>query len=158
MLVPDDVRQQVEAVHASPCLLVYEFAGAGSLALFWLHAVGGSSRTVLEATDRYSPASLDVGDAPAVAQETAQVMARRARERARALGADDRVAMGVACTATIATDREKRGDHRAHIAVVSPGGARVSSLRLEKGRHDRLGEEEAVSRAVLGAIADACRS
>jgi hypothetical protein len=49
--------------------LVYEFTGAGSLALSWLHSVGGSSRLLLEACDRYSPGSLAelLGHAPAKA-------------------------------------------------------------------------------------------
>lgn len=41
----------ITAIHtaARPCVI--EFAGAGSQALWWLHSVAGSSRTVLEATD-----------------------------------------------------------------------------------------------------------
>jgi hypothetical protein len=48
----------VQKIHASQTKLVYEFTGAGSLALFWIHAEPGSSRTVLEASDRYAKASL----------------------------------------------------------------------------------------------------
>jgi hypothetical protein len=45
-------RQIIESVHASGTRLVYEFTDAGSFALAWLHAVAGSSRTVLEATEQ----------------------------------------------------------------------------------------------------------
>ena len=48
----------IQQIHSAGVKLVYEFTGAGSLALTWLHSVGGSSRTVLEATDRYAFASL----------------------------------------------------------------------------------------------------
>ena len=52
------LQHAIEQIHDTPIKLVLEFAGAGGLALFWLHSVPGSSRTVLEATDRYAPASL----------------------------------------------------------------------------------------------------
>jgi hypothetical protein len=51
-------QETITSIHQTPHRLVFEFAGAGSLALFWLHSVPGSSRTVLEATDRYAAASL----------------------------------------------------------------------------------------------------
>jgi hypothetical protein len=43
------------AIHATPHMMTMNFAGAGAQALAWLHSVGGSSRTILEATDRYVP-------------------------------------------------------------------------------------------------------
>jgi hypothetical protein len=51
------LEQIITTIHATPQKIVFEFAGAGSQALTWLHAVGGSSRTILEATDRYLAAS-----------------------------------------------------------------------------------------------------
>ena len=48
----------IDAIHASDLRAVIEFAGAGAPALAWLHGRAGSSRTVLEASDRYAPASL----------------------------------------------------------------------------------------------------
>ena len=47
----------VRAVHAAPVAAVLELAG-GTQGLAWLHAVGGSSATVLEAHDRYHHDSL----------------------------------------------------------------------------------------------------
>src|SRR5204862_7069527 len=79
-------QQLIERIHNSPHKLVLEFAGAGSQALFWLHSVPGSSRTILEATDRYTSASLAdlLGAVPehAVTRETAAVMATIAYRRA----------------------------------------------------------------------------
>jgi hypothetical protein len=79
---------------------VFEFAGAGSLALFWLHGVPGSSRTVLEATDRYASASLAelLGRAPEqfVARETAAAMASAAYRRANRLAEPGRSPSGSA--------------------------------------------------------------
>ena len=54
------IADLVAQIHAAPHMVVYEFAGAGSLALLWLHSVGGSSRTILEATDHYANASTSI--------------------------------------------------------------------------------------------------
>ena len=149
----------VERVHATPPRLVYDFAGAGVQALAWLHAVGGSSRTVLEAVDRYAPASLAEGVggpvAQAVAPEVAAALATRARHRARELAGPAEAVMGVACTATIATDRAKRGAHRAWVATADGLGVRLYGLELTKGARDRGAEEALVSALVLRAVADA---
>lgn len=149
----------VERVHAAPARLVYEFAGAGVQALAWLHAVGGSSRTVLEAVDRYAPASLAEGVGgvvdQAVAPEVAAALAGRARARARTLAGPGEAVVGVACTATIATDRAKRGRHRAWVASADGLGVRLYGLELTKGARDRAAEEALVSALVLRAVADA---
>ena len=55
---PDQLKKLIEDIHASPQMVVLDFAGAGSQALAWLHGVGGSSRTILEATDCYASTSL----------------------------------------------------------------------------------------------------
>jgi len=118
--------------------------------------VGGSSRTVLEATDRYSPRSLAglLGATPKqfVSSETAAAMAERAYERALLLADGTLPLLGVGCTATIATDRTKRGDHRCCIAVADGRQVVSYSLTIIKGLRDRLGEETLVSRLLLHAI------
>jgi hypothetical protein len=159
-----DILPIIEQIHAAPHRLVLEFAGAGSLALWWLHSVGGSSRTVLEATDRYSAASLrDVlGSTPAqaVAVPTAHDMAQQAYRRAQALSdsaADEQAPLlGVACTAAIATDYAKRGAHHCMVGICRADECMVDALTLAKGRRDRAGEETMVSRFVLASIARAC--
>ena len=104
----------IARIHAAarPCVL--EFAGAGSQALWWLHCVAGSSRTVLEATDRYSRYSMIslLGSEPAryVSQETAVAMAHAAFARAHDLSRTAAV-VALSCTATIATDYAKKGNH-----------------------------------------------
>lgn len=158
-MIDPQIQAVVAQIHAAPPLLVLEFAGAGSLGLFWLHAVAGSSRTILEATDRYASHSLAdlLGATPAqaVAPETAQAMATRAYERALLLNANAAPALGVSCTATIATDRLKRGEHRCYIAVRAADGVTTYGLTLVKGLRDRLEEEALVSRLLIHAIARA---
>ncbi|NJN68233.1 MAG: hypothetical protein HC884_16720 [Chloroflexaceae bacterium] len=157
-----DIHHTIEQIHSLPHKLVLEFAGAGSLALWSLHRVAGSSHTVLEATDRYSSASLIdlVRNRPAqfVSTETAMAMARQAYERAVHLEGVQRASLllGVGCTATIATNYMKQGEHRCAIAVQSTEGMTTYDLQMKKGLRDRAGEETLVSRLLVYAIAHAC--
>ncbi len=160
MRVEPTVVELVEQIHDAPQQLVFEFAGAGSLALYWLHSVAGSSRTVLEATDRYSSLSMAdlLGETPEqfVSEETARAMAARAYRRAMRLTDGGGACLGLACTATIATDRVKRGEHRAWVAVQDRREARAYGLTLTKGARDRLGEETVVGQLIVRALARAC--
>lgn len=147
----------IEQIHGSGRRAVIEFAGAASLGLAWLHAVAGSSRTILEATDRYSSASMVdlIGELPEkfVSRETAEEMAERAFRRAMTFSDGAELAIGVACTATIATDRVKRGEHGCWVAVRNQAGSSAYGLVISKGARDRLGEEALVSRLLIHAIA-----
>jgi hypothetical protein len=81
-------------------------------------------------------------------------MAVRARERARALAPRTAVA-GVGCTASLRSDRPKRGDHRVYLAVDSDRGVALRSLTLTKEVRSREEEEEVVDRVLLNALAEA---
>jgi hypothetical protein len=64
--------------------------------------------------------------------------------------------IGVGCTAAIATDRTKRGDHRAFVGVdVGEPAVTTHALNLKKGARARDEEEALVSRLVLNALAAA---
>jgi nicotinamide mononucleotide (NMN) deamidase PncC len=157
--MPDPSQEAaITAIHAAPEKLVFAFTGAGSLALYWLHSVAGSSRTILEAIDCYSHSSLAelIGGAPsrAVDPETARQMAERARSRAAAL-APGEPALGLGLTATIATDRLKRGEHRCYLAL-SAASTKIYGLTLTKGLRDREGEEQVIAALVIKALAEAC--
>lgn len=158
-MLDDTLAQQIAQIHATPPKLVFDFAGAGSLALRWLHAVAGSSRTILEATDRYAPPSMAdlIGHTPekSVSRATAELMAQQAYQRAVRLGDGDVPVLGVALTATIATDRVKRGDHGCWVAVCDSSGLRAYGLTLVKGARDRDGEEHVASTLAIRAIAEA---
>jgi hypothetical protein len=158
---PDgELAAVIQAIHAAPHRLVYAFAGAGSLALHWLHAVAGSSRTVLEARDCYAPRSLAEiiggGGAAFVSAAAARAMAAWAAARATALAEGDWPLLGVACTAAIATDRARRGAEQAFVAVSAGGLVTLRHLTLVKGARNRAGQEELVSQLVIRAIAAAC--
>lgn len=148
----------IGAMHERPVRLVYEFAGAGAQALLWVRSVGGSSRTLLEAVDRYAPGSLaellEGAEVPAVSDEAALAMARHAADRAARLAPGETVA-GVGVSATIATDRLKRGEHRLVAALATPLATHLIRIGLSKGARSRAAEEELVSRVALGLMAEA---
>lgn len=149
----------IQAIHDAPQQAAIEFAGAGSQALAWLHQVPGSSRTVLEAADRYAPASLAdlLGFAPSrfADPHVAQLMAHRAYLRARELSQTASV-VGLGCTATLATDRAKRGDHRVCVATRDEKGTVTYELALTKGARTRAQEEALASLLLIRALAQTC--
>jgi hypothetical protein len=159
-MVDPTLQAAIKQIHDSAHKLVFEFTGAGSLALFELHSVAGSSRTILEATDRYAANSMVdlLGHAPEqfVSKATAIAMAAQAYRRAMRLAEPGTTCLGVACTAAIATDRVRRGEDHCWIAVRNSVGVASYGLVMIKAARDRLGEEQVVSRLLLQAIATAC--
>ena len=157
------ILELVEKIHDTPHLMVMNFAGAGSQALAWLHSVGGSSRTVLEVVDRYSaPSMMDAtGFEPDqfTSERVGKALAEHAYARAGSitsrLPGEGYVFFGIGMSATIATDRVKRGDHRMSLAVRDAFGVVAHEVVLTKGLRDRAGEEELLSRFALDAIAGA---
>ena len=155
----------IVAIHGTPTMLVLAVAGGGNAVIGDLLDVGGASRTVLEIVVPYAATAMDqfVGShaptpaPPAVSAAQAEAMASAALERARLLAPDTPDLLGVGVTAALVSDRPKRGEHRAHLAIARPGGIVVSSkVSLAKGELDRRGEDRAVADAVLAAIAAAC--
>ena len=149
-------RELVEALHDRPEQLVVAVTGGGVGLIADLLGVPGASRTVLEARVPYSEAALAglIGGTPdqAVSANTAVAMAKQCRRRALALTGSGEEVLGVACTAALASDRPKRGEHRAHVAVASAGEAARWALTLAKGARSRAGEDRLVSDLVLLAV------
>ena len=155
----EKTKQLVQTIHDAPERIIFVSAGAGTEALSNLLAVAGATRTLLEALVPYSTAAFDdfLGQTPTkyVTERTARLLAGRAFTRARWLAGTDSPVVGVACTATIITDRPKRGNHRAYIATWQPDRLVEFGIHLQKGHRDRAGEEHLVSQVILNAIADA---
>lgn len=156
-----DIRAVIEAIHSLRHGVVLICTGGGSAAIEWLLAVPGASATVLEALVPYSREALSalLGAEPehSASPETAALMAERAYERARRWARDaNRPVLGLACTATLATNYPKRGDHRAAIAVRDAERLTGYTVTMMKGARDRAGEEAVVSRLVIRALAEAC--
>ncbi|MDE2940477.1 MAG: hypothetical protein OXR67_16400 [Chloroflexota bacterium] len=154
-----EIQEIIVKLHGTPHKSVLAVAGAGSGAMSWLLGVSGASRTLLETLVPYGRLSMIdlVGEEPSqyVSPQNAKDMARACYRRGLKLLEDDSPVVGVACTATIATDYTKRGDHRACIATWDETGVTSYNLKLDKGKRDRIGEEEVVSRLLIQAMAQA---
>jgi hypothetical protein len=152
-------RRLIEAIHASPHKYVLALTGGGIQAAAMLLNVPGGSRTLLEAVVPYSDRSLIdfLGFRPRsfCSSDTARAMARRALERARWLAPGEEL-IGLGCTASLVSDRPKRGEHRFHVAAHSERGDTETSLVLTKGARDREGEEAVVDAAIFNTLAAAC--
>jgi nicotinamide mononucleotide (NMN) deamidase PncC len=152
------VKALVAALHGAPWRVVLALSGGGATATSQLLAVPGASRTVLELTIPYSEQALAeyLGHIPEsfCSTSTAQAMATRALQRARRLAPGDR-ALGVGCTASLRSDRPKRGDHRFHLAFETCRGVTTHSVVLKKDARDREEEEALVAAALLNGLAEA---
>jgi cytidyltransferase-like protein len=152
-----DVRSLIEALHSTPS---YRYAivasGGGSTAAAWLLSVPGGSRTILDIAIPYSEAALCdyLGRRPDsfCSAETSRLLAARALERARRL-APRAAVLGVGCTASLRSDRPKRGDHRLHIAFDFGRGVDTLSVTLAKEQRSREEEEEILDRSLLNGLA-----
>lgn len=154
------VETVVRAMHQQAGRAVVVTAGAGTAALQWLFGVAGASRTILEARVPYSERAFAefCGRVPRqfVSARAARWLAGNACQRAYALTETrDEPLFGVSCTATIATDRVKRGEHRAHVALWRAEEVTTFSLTLTKGARSRHEEERLVSALLLNSMAQA---
>ncbi len=173
--MPSDVEALVLALHRTPQKLVLAVSGGGSPAISWLLATPGASRTMLQAIAPYSEQAMVrwLGGRPGqfCSAPTARAMAMAAMLRGISLvesggrrsgpgseGGEEAggVVLGVGCTASLVSDRPKRGSHRAHVAVQSRATTMSRTVELKKGVRDRAAEEDLVARFILNAVAEAC--
>ena len=149
----------VESLHSTEGMASLVIAGAGAPAMGWILGVAGASRTVLDVQIPYaSSAMVDyIGAEPEqyVSERAALDLARAAYRRAVALREGGYPVVGLSCSATIATDRPKRGDHRCHVSTYDATGRTTTTLTLTKGLRSRDGEDDVVSRLILNALAEA---
>ena len=139
--MPERNDALINAIHANPRRGVFAVTGGGSGLLSALLSVPGASATVLEAHVPYANTALRdfLGAEPsqACSVETARALALRCFLRARQLGGD----FGFAITASLATNRRKRGAHRAYWAFQDAATARSWTCSGEDatGEHCRDG-------------------
>ena len=130
-----EIEAGIRRLHDSGWGLVMAVTGGGASLPGWLLAVPGASRTVLEVIVPYHEDSLTqfLGHRPEsfCSVGTSQELARRALERARWL-LPGRPIAGLACTASLRSDRPKRGPHRFHASVCHAGRIETWSLTLTK--------------------------
>ncbi len=153
--------QLIERIHAAARPMVLAITGGGSGAIAELLKVPGGSATVLEATVPYSAAALEqwLGGVPDhyCNERTARAMAMAAFERARRLStADPHALLGIGATASLASNRLKRGPHRIHVAWQSAERTVVISCELTKGARTRVEEEQLATQLILHTVAESC--
>jgi nicotinic acid mononucleotide adenylyltransferase/nicotinamide mononucleotide (NMN) deamidase PncC len=152
----------VADIHASGRQIVVAVTGGGSGAIGQLLQVPGASRSILEAIVPYASASLAdwLGGAPeqACSSATARAMAMAAFLRSRELAphVDPRALVGVGCTASLATDRLKRGAHRVHVAVQTSQVTQSRCFDASVDGEDRALQEVHAAGFLIGEIAAAC--
>src|SRR5713226_1828201 len=153
-----DIRTLIEALHRAPHKYVLAATGGGAGAASLLLSVPGGSRTVLEASVPYHPQALAefLGRQPEqfCSAATSRDMAARAYERACFLAPGEPV-LGVGSTASLVSDRPKRGDHRVHVTAQGSHGSKTYSLTLRKGARDREAEEALLDAIILNALVEA---
>ena len=156
----DLTRRQVQRVHSSDTVAALAIAGGGVSGLARLFEVPGASHTVLEALVPYAPTALAdfLGYEPGqmVAPATAEDMARTAYWRGRHLRQGSVRVVGIGCTASLATDRPKKGEHRCFISAWTEDAVTTYGLSFVKGLRGRPEEEGIVGELLLRALAEAC--
>ena len=153
-------EQLVEQIHDSPTRIVLAATGGGSRAIAELLEVPGGSRTLLEAVVPYAAPAI-IAWLGSVTDEfcssrAARAMAMTAFHRARQYEEPGAAPAGVACTASLATDRPKRGPHRVHLALQTADRTATLWLQLQKDRRSRAEEERLTGRLLLNVVAEAC--
>jgi nicotinamide mononucleotide (NMN) deamidase PncC len=138
--------------------MVVAITGGGSRAIAELLEVPGGSRTLLEAVVPYSAEALVdfLGGKPEqfCSARTARAMAMAGFQRARRLQPAERI-VGIGCTASLVSDRPKRGAHRIHVAFQTAGVTSTHSLELVKDLRSRTEEESIASSLILNCVAEA---
>jgi nicotinamide mononucleotide (NMN) deamidase PncC len=156
------MSERAARLHESPWRGVFHVTGGGSGFLAEMLSVPGASRTVLEARVPYAETALArlLGAQPeqACSEATARALAMAAFQEALRLSwaepAADREStlFGFACTASLATDRPKRGAHRAHVAVQTATDTWTLALDFDGNRQE---EEAALVEAIWAELGSA---
>ncbi len=153
----DDIRHLIERIHSTEYMASLAIAGAGAPAVSWILGVAGASKTVLDVQIPYASSAMVeyVGSEPEqfVSESASRALAQAAYRRAVGLRQEDTPVVGISCTATIATDRPKRGDHRCHVSTYDAAGWGTATLTLTKGLRTRDEEDDTVSRLILNSLA-----
>jgi nicotinamide mononucleotide (NMN) deamidase PncC len=155
-----DATDLIRRIHDAPAKVVIAVTGGGSRAIGDLLAVGGASRTLVEAIVPYAASALIdfLGAEPErfCSERTARAMAMAAFMRSIDLEGNEAPLLGLGCTASLASDRPKRGPHRVHLALQDAGRTITHSVQFEKGRRTRAEEEALVSSLLLNLLAEGC--
>ena len=148
-------QQLIEKVYSSDGQFSLAITGGGTSAIASLFGVAGASATLLEATVPYHSAALrrfvSASSPQRCTTYTARAMAMTAYISARNIAPGDNV-IGIGCTAAIATNRERKGADRCHIAVQAAGFTTCYDIELSK-EQSRVEQEAVCRNAIIEAMA-----
>ncbi|MEM7001650.1 MAG: hypothetical protein AAF529_12755 [Pseudomonadota bacterium] len=137
------MSQRAVDFHNSPWRGVYFVTGGGTSFIHELMGTPGASASVLEVQIPYAEEALAelLGRAPeqAAANSTARLLAMAAFQRAQSIR-PDASNFGLGCTASLATNRVKRGQHRAHWAIQT--GATSAAFSVEFSATREIEEQQ----------------
>ena len=150
----------VAAIRSSRTMVALAVTGGGSGVISHLLTRPGASRTVLEAQVPYGRRALTelLGAAPAsrCSPETARELAQAVYRRALRLRETPHTpVLGLGATAALVTDRERKGSHRIHVAVVDGFQSWESTVQLRKSARTRAAEEAIAELVILRTLAEA---
>ena len=135
----------IERIHCSGWKSVWAVSGGGMAAIHRIMAHPGASRFVLDIRIPYSRAALedflDETPASACSEETARKMAAKALEKG---------SLGVACTAALQTNRERKGADRAFICIQS--AEKTVCERIELASDTRAAQDALLSDTLLSML------
>jgi nicotinamide mononucleotide (NMN) deamidase PncC len=154
-------QRLIEQIHQSGKQLMLSITGGGSGAISALLEVPGASASVLGAFVPYAPTALASWLGGPVdhycSERTARAMAMEAFQLARQFSSEEPAKLrGIGATASLATNRPKRGPHRVHVAWQSSNATVALSCELVKDQRTRAEEEAIATELVLAAVAEAC--
>ena len=155
-------KKTITNIHESEFKFVIVSSGGGSNAIGSLLKVPGASNSILEAYIPYAKESLDFylmkKPESYCSLDTTTRMAARAYSAAKKIDQKTNIEklFGVAISATLSTNYEKKGSHRFHIAVQTRDFSQSISCILNKGQRTREEEEELVTEFVIALISDCC--
>ena len=137
----DEQNELIEEIHSSGWKSVWAITGGGIAAVHCIMSHPGASRFVLDVRIPYSAEALEnfLGEDvdSACSEETARKMAAKALEKG---------TLGVACTAALRTNRERKGADRAFICIQSAEKIVCEQIDLEP---DSRGAQDAYVSGVL---------
>ena len=148
----------IQRIHGNSSKVSLLLAGGGTNFVNDLLTEPGASRTILDLQIPYSESSMIkiLGDSPDkfVSLSVAKKMAKIAYSRSLFLRMNKDPVLGLACTASIATDRSKKGSHEVHVVGHSSDTLISRSLIFKKGHRSRTKEDEVVSTIALQTLCD----
>jgi nicotinamide mononucleotide (NMN) deamidase PncC len=142
-----------DSLHGSGLRAVVALTGGGSRFLSGLLSVPGASRTVIGAHVPYSSQQLERFVFGPVQDSVSSKTVRRMADRAFSEAVRNSVAgsncVGIACSAGLATDRDRRGEDHAWCCLRSADSAESAHVEFRKGETTRDQQEDTVAALLL---------